>query len=73
MILEQKFFWRIFRSELLKFTYILPRFSEYTYTINKKIAKIKFSLKFFCKLKNYVSNSPGIVLYALGTTYSCLN
>ena len=73
MILDRKNIWCIFLFRYWKYTYFLPRFSGYVYTINKKTSKIKFSSKFSCKLEIYVPNSHGIVLYALGTNYSCLN
>ena len=73
MILDRNNIWWIFLFRYWKNTYFLPRFPGYVYTINKKTSKIKFSSKFSCKLEIYVSNSHGIVLYALGTNYSCLN
>ena len=73
MISDRHFFQPIWKNRFSKISSILPWFQVCTYTKMKKIAKINFSQQFFFKLEIYVPNSPGIVLYAPGTNYSCLN
>ena len=73
MILDRNNFWRNFRKKPQNLIVIFHAFSLCIYCKYKKCSKIELWSIFFGKLEIYGLNSSGILLYALGTNYSCLN